>query len=178
MHRSLPALAALLASLALAACTRPARPTVSGADLYAQVTALRDAGRISVAAPDHPIEVRREQVLIADRTSQVFVIEQLIERCRGGAPELDVDCALALVRDQRFRVVDHAPDAPETRAERARLPPRLAIALVTGAIAVPLVWGVSTCDFPGCKAVFGFPLALDAGAFVVGMMPGLWPGVR
>jgi hypothetical protein len=37
------------------------------------------------------------------------VVEQVIEKCHGGDPAVDVDCTLTLLLDQRFTVMDHLP---------------------------------------------------------------------
>lgn len=162
MPRAAPsrtALALALTSLT-AACARPARPTVTGAELYAHVQALRDTGQVTLGA----VSVRKAQILTTGPDGQSFEVAQVIEHCRGGDPAAEVDCTLALLLDQRFAVVDRIP---ERRAPNAPRPDRSGSALtavvVIGlglAAAGGLVYGVATCEFPGCKAVFGVPLVL------------------
>ena len=127
--------------------------------LYAQLPALRDAGRATVGR----VEIRTDQVLLTGRDGQVFLVAQVIDRCRGGDPTADVDCTLALLLDQRFSVADHAP-APSTSGPAAHedrsssiLSSAAVIGIGLGAIG-GLVYGVAACKFPGCRAVFGVPL--------------------
>ena len=145
-----------------AGCMHAAPPTISGADLYAQVQALRAQGRVTVAASPDPLVVRTDQVLVsADGVSQAFEVSQIIERCRGGNPELDVDCTLALLRGQRFRVANTMPTHDEPRVSgRASSGGKVVLGAI--AIGAPLTYGVARCDFPGCQVVFGIPLALGA----------------
>lgn len=157
--RSRTALTFALASL-VAACAHPARPTVTGAELYAHVQALRDTGQATLGA----VSVRTAQILTTGPDGQSFEVAQVIEHCRGGDPTAEVDCTLALLLDQRFAVVDRIP---ERRAPKPARPDRSGSAL-TAAVVVGLglaatgglVYGVATCEFPGCKAVFGVPLVL------------------
>lgn len=165
------ALAAALAIGAAACGARHHAPTITGRELYAQVPALRDAGRVTVGR----VEIRTDQVLITGRNGQVFSVAQVIDGCRGGDPAADVDCTLALLVDQRFSVADHAP-APDTPAPAARADRSASIITsVVASVAViglsvgavgGLVYGVATCKFPGCKAVFGVPLVLVGGGML------------
>ena len=142
---------------------RPARPTITGAELYARLPALRDTGETTVGA----VLIRKNHVLTSGPV-QVFVVEQVIEKCRGGDPAADVDCTLALLLDQRFTVMDHWPErksvkaAPEDRSGSA-MSSFVVIGFGVGAIA-GLGYGAATCEFPGCEVVFGLPLVLVAGA--------------
>jgi hypothetical protein len=146
------------------ACAHPARPTVTGAELYARIGALRDAGEVTIGA----VSVRKSQVLVTGRQGQAFYVEQVIESCRGGDPAADVDCTLALLLDQRFTVHDRMPTLKGTKAEREDRSRSLLTSLVVVgafvAIAGGLGYGVATCEFPGCKAVFGVPLVLIGGS--------------
>ena len=147
------------------ACSHAARPTVTGAALYAQLPALQATGRATVGA----VAVRKEQVLTTG--SQVFLVAQVIENCRGGDPAQDVDCTLALLLEQRFTVHDHAPepkaqrDADEDQS-RSFLTSTVVIGLGVAATA-GLVYGAATCEFEGCKAVFGVPLVLIGGGVLL-----------
>ena len=150
----------LLVLVALA-CGGAPRPTVTGAELYSRVEALHATGAATVGA----ITIRREQMLVRD--GQTFVVSQVIENCRGGDAAHDLDCALALLLDQRFTVVDHAPDAKSSAHGEDRSGSALsAVAVVALGVAATggLVYGVATCSFPGCKAVFGVPLVFIGGA--------------
>jgi hypothetical protein len=102
---------------------------------------------------------------------QEFVVEQVIDRCRGGDPTGDVDCTLALLLDQRFTVLDHAPARHGPTPDRAD---RSGAAITSGVVigiavaaAGGLVYGIATCDFPGCKYVFGVPVVFLAGAALI-----------
>jgi hypothetical protein len=46
--------------------------------------------------------VRRDHYLVDRARSQVFVVGQIVEGCRGTDITNDPTCALALVSDQRF----------------------------------------------------------------------------
>jgi hypothetical protein len=162
----------LLAVTLAAGCAHRPVPTVAGADLYAQVQALQARGRVTVPASPAPMEVRDDQVLVsADGGSQAFEVRAIIDRCHGGDPERDVECTLALLRGQRFRVEDVMPtrDAPRSTAND-RSSGRGKVLLGAIAIAAPLTYGVARCDFPGCQAVFGIPLALGAGFLLIAML--------
>ena len=154
-----------LAVAALVAACGHARPTVTGAELYAQVHALQATGQATVGAT----AVHKGQVLTSG--DQVFVVEQVIDRCRGGDPAADVDCTLALLLDQRFTVLDHAPQGhgpPTDREDRSGA--MLTSGVVVGiglAAAGGLVYGVAACDFAGCQYVFGVPIVFLAGAALI-----------
>jgi hypothetical protein len=151
------------------ACAHPNPPTVTGGELYAQLQALRDTGTATVGR----VVVRRTQVLTTGGDGQSFLIEQVIEHCRGGDPHDDVDCALALLIDQRFMVVDHLPRGRAVRPEggyATEATRSIATAVVIVGLSVAavggLVYGLATCEFPGCKAVFGVPLIFGGGALL------------
>jgi hypothetical protein len=116
--------------------------------------------------------VRKGQVLTTG--GQTFVVDQVIDRCRGGDPAVDVDCALALLLDQRFTVMDHAPRGHTAKAEHEDRSGAIATSVVVVGLGLAaaggLVYGVATCEFAGCKAVFGVPLVfIGAGAlFLLG----------
>lgn len=150
----------VLSSIA-AACGHPARPTVTGAELYAQVHTLQDTGQATIGS----IAVRKGQVLTT--SGQTFVVEQVIDKCHGRDPAADVDCTLALLLDQRFTVIDHLPLGHTVKADhedqsRSIVASVAVIGLGVAAIG-GLVYGVATCEFAGCKAVFGVPLVLIGG---------------
>jgi hypothetical protein len=145
-----------------AACGHPARPTVTGAELYAQVHTLQDAGHATIRS----IAVRRGQVLTTGE--QTFVVDQVIDRCHGGDPAADVDCTLTLLLDQRFTVLDHPPQGHAVKADHEDQSRSIVASVVVVGLGVAaiggLVYGAATCDFPGCKAVFGVPLVLIGGS--------------
>jgi hypothetical protein len=149
------------------ACAHPQRPTITGRELYAQIPALRDTGRVTIG----PVEVRKSHVLTTVPAGQAFRVEQVIDQCHGGDPEHDVDCTLALLLDQRFTVSDRLPQRRGPAPDRLDRPDRSGSFLTAvgviglGAAAVGgLVYGIATCDFPGCRAVFGVPLVFVGGA--------------
>ncbi|HEY5937592.1 MAG TPA: hypothetical protein VIU61_23255 [Kofleriaceae bacterium] len=157
----------LLIACALMACANRARPTVTGAELYAQVTVLQTAGQATIGA----VTVRKDQVLTTGSEGQAFWVTQVIEKCRGGDPAADVDCTLALLLEQRFFVLDRMPQGrPPVREKEDRTGSFLSSAVVIGlatAAVGGLAYGAATCDFPGCKAVFGVPLVLIGTAALV-----------
>jgi hypothetical protein len=138
---------ALLLVVAITCACGHSKPTVTGAELYAQVQALQTTGRATVGA----VEVRKE----------------VIATCKGGDPGRDVDCTLALLLGERFTVTDHVPERrPPKQEGEDRSSSMLMSGVVVGvalAAAGGLVYGVATCEFPGCKAVFGVPIVLVGG---------------
>lgn len=154
----------LVIVLVLAACANRARPTVTGAELYAQVTMLQTAGQVTV----RDVTVRKGQVLTTGAEGQAFWVTQVIEKCRGGDPAADVDCTLALLLEQRFSVLDRMPAGRPPAKEKAdRTGSFLTSAVVVGlAVAAVggLAYGTATCEFAGCKAVFGVPLGVITAA--------------
>ncbi len=150
----------VLAAIA-SACARSHPPTVSGGDLYAQVQTLQTAGQATVGT----LVVRRDQTLVTVSAKQPFLVSQVIDHCEGGDPTLDVDCMLALLVAERFTVADHAPSqtGPKPTAGEDNSGSMLASVAVVSLVvagAGGLVYGIATCEFEGCKAVFGVPLAL------------------
>jgi hypothetical protein len=156
--------AALVLGTLAPACAHPKPPTVTGGELYAQLQTLRDTGTATVGR----VVIRKTQVLTTGRDGQSFLVEQVIEHCRGGDPQSDVDCTLALLLDQRFRVVDHMPRGRAPKPEKADPSRSILTAGVLVGLTVAatggLVYGVATCEFAGCKAVFGVPLVFIGGA--------------
>ncbi len=144
------------------ACAHPAAPTISGADLYARVDALRAMGHAQIGS----IEVRRDQYLVSSDTEQVFAVAQVLDKCNGGGLDADPDCTLVLVRDLRFRVVDRAPTAPAPKREDGMTAQHKA-QLIGLAAAAPLTYGAFACHFDGCWAVFGVPLVFDAAFLLI-----------
>lgn len=152
----------------LIGCAHGPRTSIAGADLYAQVKTLQANGRIVVTANTGQIEVARSQVLVIDGDPpQVYVIADIIENCRGGSPVDDPDCTLALLYNQRFLVRNEAPKPRKRPGEQEEDSPMVKFTIASVAIAAPLTWGVATCEFDGCKWIFGIPLGLDALLFLV-----------
>jgi hypothetical protein len=151
-----------LSAIAAIACGHPARPTVTGAELYAQVHTLEDTGQATIGT----IAIHKGQVLTT--STQIFAVEQVIDKCRGGDPSTDVDCALALLLDQRFTVLDHPPRGRAAGADhedQSRPIMSSAAVIGVGTVAVgALVYGAATCDFAGCRYVFGVPLVFVGAA--------------
>jgi hypothetical protein len=150
----------------VAGCAHREGPTFAGADLYAQVQVLQDKGRATVPASPHPIEVGIDQILVSvDGGSQTYEVRPIIENCRGGDPEFDRECTLALLRGQRFRAANKTSTrgpAPTATNDDAKASSRAQAVLVTLLIGAPLTYGVASCHFGGCKVLFGVPLTLDA----------------
>ncbi len=154
---------ALALTVLASACAHAARPTISGAQLYAQVQVLQTTGQAVVGS----VPVRKGQVLTTGSEGQTFLVEQVIENCHGGDPASEVDCTLALLLEQRFIVSDHAPSqrgAPVAHEDRSGSMLTAGVVIGLGvAAAAGLIYGVATCEFAGCKAVFGVPLVLIGG---------------
>jgi hypothetical protein len=154
----------LVLSTLATACAHSARPTVRGAELYAQVRTLQDTGQATVRS----IVVRKDQVLTTG--DQAFEVEQVIDKCHGGDAATDVDCTLTLLLDHQFTVMDQMPQGRVVKAAHEDRSGAMASVVVVGATVAALgglVYGVATCDFPGCKAVFGVPLVFVAGGMVL-----------
>jgi hypothetical protein len=156
-------LAVVLISIA-SGCAHPARPTMTGAELYAQIRPLQETGQATVGQ----VTIRKDQVLTTGAAGQTFLVEQVIEKCHGGDPGSDVDCTLALLLDQRFTVTDHVPEGRTIKADHEDQSRSIVTSVVVVGLGVAavsgLVYGVATCEFPGCQAVFGVPLVLIGGA--------------
>ena len=140
---------------------RHAPPTITGAQIYAQLAALHADGRADVGG----IQLRRDQYLIADATSQVFPVTTAITGCTGDAIDADTDCPLALVPDLAFRVSDTEPTATSHEPTEPSWLWKARFGLLGAGVG--LTAGVVACGFPGCKAVFGVPLFFDAFALLI-----------
>jgi hypothetical protein len=152
----------LVLAICLTGCAARPATTIRGADLYAHVTELRDAGKTIVASSRDPITVRRDQYLVDRSRDQVFVVDQIIAGCRGGSLERDAECALALLVDQRFAVVDAPPIPRQRPAEGEDMSTLNKARLVTAVIGVGLAVGAAKCDaFDGCGTALGIAAGLD-----------------
>ena len=156
--------AAVVFALVVSACAHRTRSSITGAELYARVHELRGTGRATVGT----VSIRTTQVLESRATGQAFVVANVIEKCQGDDPTRDVDCTLALLLDQRFTVTDHLPQEhaarPEHEDESRSIVTSVVVVGLGVAAAGGLVYGLATCEFAGCKAVFGVPLVLIGGA--------------
>jgi hypothetical protein len=145
------------------ACAHPVRPTITGAELYSQIHTLQSTGEVTVGAAS----VRKGQVLTTRSQAQTFLVDQVIDKCHGGDPTQDVDCTLALLLDQRFTVLDHLPDHKARKADPDDQSSSIVASVVVIGLGVGviggLIYGVATCEFEGCRAVFGVPLVLIGG---------------
>lgn len=138
-------------------------PTIRGADLYAHAVELRSSGSAMVPSSDQPIVVKRDQFLIDHSRDQVFAVWQVVEGCNGRSLAEDPDCALALMQDQRFVVVDEAPEPKRLRAEEADISPLDKARLVLLAAGTALAVGAVKCDaFDGCGTLLGIAAGADA----------------
>ncbi len=145
-------------------CARPSqRPTISGAQLYAQLPALLLEGQVMVDAPP-PVNVRTDQVLVTPDRTQMFDVQTLVANCPASLDPAEPVCMLAALRDLRFEVHDTPPirDLPKPAEEPSALGYHGTLLVVALAIAAPLTYGVATCEFDGCKAIFGLGLTFDA----------------
>jgi hypothetical protein len=153
----------------LVACGGRARhPTITGAELYAQVGALRETGMTTLRG----VTIRKDQALAT--SSQQFLVAQLIDGCKGGDPAADVDCALALLVAESFEVLDRLREGtlkkePGEDRSRSAITSGVVLGLAAAATA-GLVYGVATCEFEGCKAVFGVPLVLVGGGVLFALL--------
>jgi hypothetical protein len=148
-----------LAVVTLVACAHAQPPTVTGAQVYAQLANLSGAGRATVGA----VELHRGQYLVADATSQ------MISQCNGEGVERDPECALALVPDLAFRVTDAMPVPHQHGDDHLSFAWKVRIAALV--VAAPLTVGLIATSFPGHEAVFGVPLVLDACALLLTLGP-------
>ena len=148
----------------LAAGCAHAAPSVTGAQLYANVASLQTTGAADIGS----VHVVASSVLTTGSDGPAYVVKQVVEHCKGGDPTADVDCTLALLLDQRFQVRDRAPERRSAAAKQDDRSGSMlsSVAVITLAVAATggLIYGGATCDFPGCKVVFGGPLLLLGGA--------------
>jgi hypothetical protein len=160
-----------LAILLLASCAHPNRPTIAGAELYAQHGALARDGHVALAGSDaKPVDVRYGQLLVSDDAQLTVAVDALVKNCPDQPEDETSVCALADLRDRRFRVVDQTVPSSARAVDDDDLGFRGKL-LITGlAIAAPLTYGVAACNFPGCRALFGVPLGLDALFLVIGLV--------
>jgi hypothetical protein len=158
-----------LASCLLAACAHAPPPTVTGAQLYAQVAELQTTGAATVGN----VRVFETSVLTNGADGPSYVVKQVIDHCKGGDPTADIDCTLALLVGESFGVTDHVPVRRDSlKSDNKAGGPALSAGALLGVaagISAGLVYGLVACDFPGCKAVFGVPLALVGGATLFGI---------
>jgi hypothetical protein len=131
---------------------------VRGADLYAHAAELRDTGHARVPSSQAPIVVRRDQFLVDRSTDQVFVVRDIISGCGID----DTDCTLALLRDQKFVVVDEPPTPRRVHEEGKDMSALNKARLIGLATTAGLAYGAAKCDaFEGCGTVLGLAAGLD-----------------
>lgn len=145
-------------------------PTVSGAALYAQVTALQADKKAPVLASSGTLEVRTDQFLIAGE--QLFVVGQVVDKCKGGDPTADPDCTLALLIDKKFELRDKAPTV-KGEPGGSDLSLKTKALLVLTAMGAGMTYGAFKCElFDGCKGLLGIGAGLDAIVILVILVGG------
>jgi hypothetical protein len=143
----------------LTACAGTPRATVRGADLYAHAAEIRERGRASVPGSTAMVVVRRDQYLVDRSTDQVFVVRDVISGC---AIDDEADCTLALLRDQKFVVVDEPPTPRGVHEEGSDMSALNKARVVSAATTALLAYGAAKCDaFDGCGTLLGIGAGLD-----------------
>jgi hypothetical protein len=136
--------------------------TIRGVDLYAHASELRETGKALVPSSREPITVRANQYLVDRSQNQIFFVRDVVAGCFGGTLAEDTDCTAALMRDQRFVVVDDAPTPRDTR-EVKDLSDLDKARLVVAAAGVAMAVGAAKCDaFAGCGTLLGLGAGVDA----------------
>jgi hypothetical protein len=136
--------------------------TIRGIDLYAQASELRERGQALVPTNAQPMTVRDNQYLVDRSRDQVFVVRDVVAGCYGRALADEPDCTLALMRDQRFVVLDDIPQQRENR-EASDISDLNKARLVVAATGVAMAVGALQCDaFDGCGTALGVGAGLDA----------------
>jgi len=136
--------------------------TIRGIDLYAQASELRERGQALVPTSAKPITVRSNQYLVDRSRDQIFFVRDVVAGCYGQTLADDPDCTLALMRDQRFVVVDDAP-VPRDHREASDMSDLNKARLVVAAAGVAMAVGAFKCDaFDGCGTLLGIGAGADA----------------
>lgn len=155
---------AIAISLAVG-CGASRQTTISGVDLYAGASQLREQGQVAMrTSANTTIQLRLDQYLVDRSRDQIFHVREVVEGCHGNSLAEDTDCTVALMRDQRFVVSDDVPAQRKLPNEeggdisginKARL------VLLTAGTAMAI--GAAKCDaFDGCKGLLGIGAGLDA----------------
>jgi hypothetical protein len=134
----------ILVATLVAGCARRTGPIVDGADLYAQVAEVRG------------VTVRREQVLVTERVDGLIFLVG--------------DAGLAARTSLLLR--DEAPQRQPTAVVPRNVPTALVALTLVGSAISGLSYGIATCEFEGCKAVFGLGLVLIGGAALFALVGG------
>ena len=158
--RRVKLVALVMAAVIAGGCHHANGPTVTGAALYAQVAALQADKHAPVVTGAGTLDVRTEQYLIAGE--QLFVVGQIVDKCKGGDPTADPDCTLALLIDKTFRLRDQPPVPREPGGGGHDLSVRTKALLVLTAIGAGMTYGAFKCElFDGCKGLLGIGAGLD-----------------
>jgi hypothetical protein len=157
--------------LVVASCAHPNRPTIAGAELYANLDALARYGHVALAGSNtKPVEVRYGQLLVTEDAQLTVAVDALVRNCPAQQIDETNMCPLADLQDRRFRVVDQPRPSPAVADDNTGLSFRAKFGIAGVAIALPLTYGVVACGFPGCQPLFGVPLALDAVFMLFGLV--------
>ncbi len=154
-----------LALLVVGCAGASKQTTISGVELYARASQLREQGQVAMrTSANTTIQVRLDQFLVDRSRDQVFHVWEVVEGCHGNAMSEDVDCTVALLRDQRFVVSDQLPTPRKPPSEEGRdLAGITKARLVMVAAGTAMAIGAAKCEvFEGCKGLLGIGAGLDA----------------
>lgn len=152
----------MIATLLVGCAGVAKQPTIRGIDLYAHASELRERGQALVRTGNAPVTVRDNQYLVDRSRDQIFYVRDVVAGCHGRALADDPDCTLALMRDQRFVVVDTPPQVRDNR-EAKDMSDLNKARLVVAAAGVAMAVGAFKCDaFDDCGAALGIAAGADA----------------
>jgi hypothetical protein len=155
----------IFVALLVVGCAGSQRPaTIRGADLYAVANDLREHGEVTVSSSRAPVKVQLSHYLVDHSRDQIFHVRDVVAGCYGHSFAEDTDCTLALMRDQRFVVLDHVPQ-PKQRAsqEGGDISEINKARIVVAAAGVAMAVGAAKCDaFDGCGTLLGVGAGIDA----------------
>lgn len=155
----------LAIALLAVGCAASPRTTISGGDLYARASQLRAQGQVAMpTSANTTIQLRVDQYLVDRSRDQVFHVWEVVKDCHGNAMSEDVDCTVALLRDQRFVVSDKMPTPRKAPSEEGSdLSGINKARLVMVAAGTAMAIGAAKCEaFEGCKGLLGIGAGLDA----------------
>ena len=154
-----------LALLVVGCAGASKQATISGVELYARASQLREQGQVAMrTSANTTIQLRLDQYLVDRSRDQVFHVREVVEGCHGNSMAEDTDCTVALMRDQRFVVSNDLPAQRKLPSEQGGdisgiNKARLVMVAAGAAMAV----GAAKCEvFDGCKDLLAIGAGLDA----------------
>lgn len=155
----------LAIALLVVGCAGAKQATISGGDLYARASQLREQGQVAMpTSANTTIQVRLDQYLVDRSRDQVFHVREVVAGCHGNSLAEDSECTVALMRDQRFVVSDRMPTQralPNDEGSDISGINKARLVMVAAGTAMAI--GAAKCEaFDGCKGLLGIGAGLDA----------------